>query len=220
LTCLAPPPDDPLAPPPPIEGPCAAVPSILSKAEGKILDVGTGSGSFVPYYVSSAVTKIDALEPSSELHPALRQSFIAAGLGDKHEIIHAAADLNYLSQARKLCGDEGVYDTIVCIRVLCGIPDLEDSLVLLYGLLKPGGKLLFCEHVKNKWRTPAGGVVGRGLQIVFRALGWSFFMGNCRLDNDTVELIEKAGKWESKEVKGNFEWSAIPFEMGTFVKAR
>jgi SAM-dependent methyltransferase len=74
----------------------------------------------------------------------------------------AASDLG--AKLRKQGLDQstgGVFDTIICVRVLCSVLDLEQTAEELYSFLKPGGKLLVTEHVVNPWRTAKGSVVAR-----------------------------------------------------------
>lgn len=121
--------------------------------------------------------------------------------------------------------DEGVFDTIICVRVLCGVPDFESTLSTLYDLLKPGGRIVMIEHVVNRWWKAKGSVSGRMGQLVYKLLGWEFFMGNCCMGRDTAEVLRDVGDvrgmgrgWESVEVEYFLEWSVLPFVSGTFVK--
>jgi len=125
------------------------------------------------YFSPSHVTKIYGCEPVTSLHPALQSSADAVGLGDKLVVLACGAQeeslVPELGRRRLLRGDgngkgmkiageegegqgegEGVFDTIVAIRSLCSVPDLEETLKMLYGLLRPGGKFLVWEHTVVK----------------------------------------------------------------------
>lgn len=118
--------------------------------------------------------------------------------------------------------EESIFDTIICIRVLCSVPNLESSLTTLYSLLRPGGRFIICEHVINPWRTPKGSILGRAFQVLYMLLGWPFFIGDCRMDRDTATLLKRIGDanggWESVELDKKMEWSVLPFTSGVYVK--
>lgn len=92
----------------------------------------------------------------------------------------------------------------------------------LYGMLRPGGRLLVTEHVVNPWRRAKGSFVGRVVQGIYQVLGWSWFIGDCCLDRDTEAVLRAAadgdGGWERVELERNFEWSAMPYISGVLVK--
>lgn len=113
-----------------------------------------------------------------------------------------------------------VFDTIVSVRVLCGVPHPEETMETLYHLLKPGGKFIIREHVKNAYKNGGGSFVGRVMQSVFMALGWSFFLGNCKLNQDTEKILREVGEWETVSLEKTTEWSVIPFTLGVFVKSK
>lgn len=72
----------------------------------------------------------------------------------------------------------GVLNEIVCIRVLCGIPKVQETVEELYKCLKPGGRLVICAHVLNDY-SHGSSIVGWLLQHLYTVLGWSFLMGAC-----------------------------------------
>jgi len=174
------------------------------------------------------------------MHAALRKSADSAKFGDKYKTLHCGGQPESLLPAlvsagalspekakgkgqRKWEVEESVFDTIICVRVLCSIPDMESTLSTLYDLLKPGGKIVMIEHVVNKWWKPKGSIVGRTWQWVWKLLGWEFFLGDCCMDRDTAEVLKKIGEgkgkgWESVEVEYFAEWSVLPFVSGVFVK--
>lgn len=119
-------------------------------------------------------------------------------------------------------GEGGVFDTIICVRVLCSVPNLEQRVKELYTLLRPGGKLLFVEHVVNPWQTAKGSVVARLVQSIYQVLGWSWFMGDCCLVRDTEGVLRRVadgdGGWRVVDVERSFGWSAIAYVSGVLVK--
>jgi hypothetical protein len=99
---------------------------------------------------------------------------------------------------------------------------MERTVDELYGLLKPGGKLLVTEHVVNAWRTAKGSFLARVVQGVYQVFGWSFFIGDCALDRDTEGVLLRAarsdGGWEVVDLERSFAWSVMPYLSGTLVK--
>ncbi|KAF7587502.1 hypothetical protein BBP40_007175, partial [Aspergillus hancockii] len=137
-------------PPPPttttiteIQGSSELIPPILAQATGTVLDVGPGTGTQMPLLRSPAIKAIYGAEPCAGLHSELRARAEAEGLSDKYHILPCsvvAAELGPQLRERGLdrSGRGGVFDTIICVRVLCSVPDLEKTVAELYSLLKPG----------------------------------------------------------------------------------
>ncbi|MCJ1407151.1 hypothetical protein MMC19_001221 [Ptychographa xylographoides] len=203
----------------------------MSTATGTVLELGPGSGSHTVYYTSPSLRSIYGVEPVSELHPALRKSAEAAGIGDKYHILHCGGQSESLIPALEKAGllkdgaasGNGIFDTVVCVRTLCSVPDLSATIEMLYRLLRPGGRFIICEHVINQWRTSRkASMIGRGFQIFYMMLGWTFFIGDCCLNRDTAEMVKKIGElhggWKTVELESTMEWSALPFVTGVFVK--
>ncbi|KAJ2723671.1 hypothetical protein GGI07_002466 [Coemansia sp. Benny D115] len=103
------------------------------------------------------------------------------------------------------------YDYIVSSLALCSVRDIDETLQAIHGLLAPGGRLVFIEHVRHTkehdktvvnyrpdsldlgtWR------MAQDLWAPLRAL----FRGGCRMDRDTGKFIERMeGYWRSVEYK-------------------
>lgn len=168
-------------------------------------------------------------EPGVGMHAALRENASKAGLGDKYRILACGAEPESLIPAlakegllseEKVLGN-GVFDEIVCIRVLCGVPRVQEAVDVLYKCLKPEGRLVLCEHVVNPGNEGSS-LVGWFLQYLYMALGWSFFLGGCQLRRDTTTLLMKAGEadggWEKVQLEKVDEWSTIPHIVGYCIK--
>jgi len=199
---------------------------LIATARGTVLDVGPGSGTQLRLFDASKIIKIYGVEPAVDLHAELLRNAEKAGLAGKYEAIAGGAEPSSLipALARKNLlqnPEKGLFDTIVCIRVLCGVPHQEETIDGLYRLLKPGGRLLLCEHVVQPY--PNGGdFVAKRFQQLFMLLGWWFWLGGCCLDRDTAQIVQKvAGDGGWKEVKLNFlgRQEAIPYIVGELVKS-
>ena len=177
------------------------------------------------------ITRIYGAEPCVGLHDTLKKNIAAANIDSKYTILNCSAELASLMPALEKTGEipksaqpRDIFDTIICIRVLCGLSDAQSTVQDFYKLLKPGGKLLICEHFVNPWRSTKGSVVARLLQSFYQLCGWSFFVGNCSLERDTRDVLLKAasedGGWGDVLLENNFEWSPLPYLSGTLVKRR
>lgn len=187
----------------------------------------------MPLLHSPAITTIYGCEPCHGLHAQLRAKAESEGLSSKYHILDCGASASVLlpalretrtgvTSAYDADSKNGIFDTILCVRVLCSVPEMERTVKELYGLLKPGGKLLVTEHVVNPWRTAKGSLLARVVQGAYMMLGWSFFIGDCCLDRDTEGALRRAadgdGGWESFDVQRSFVWGAMPYISGTLVK--
>ncbi|KAI9707466.1 MAG: hypothetical protein M1836_000427 [Candelina mexicana] len=203
-----------------------ALTSILSTATGTVLELGPGSGGQVKYLTNPSTQAIYGAEPCEGLHKALRKSVADAGLGDKYHVLGCGGEIGSLVPGLAKAGllrdgeTSEVFDSIVCVRVLCSVPNIEETVKGLYALLKPGGRIIICEHVVN----PGGemsSTLARILQGVYMLMGWKIFLGGCHLDRDTLGALQKAGGsggWERVKIEMQSEWSTIPHALGVLVK--
>ena len=187
-----------------------------------VLDIGPGSGSQVPLFANNAnITAIYGAEPTTGLHKPLQLRINEAKLTSEYHILSCPAEKSELLAALAKEGikpsPKGNFDTIVCIRVLCSVPNLEETIRDFYSMLRPGGQLIVVEHIRNPWTTN-GSILGRLMQMVYHFLGWRFFLAGCEMHRDTPAVLKRAAPWEAVELKTNFEWSALPYVSGTLTK--
>ena len=149
---------------------------IVPHAEGVVLEIGIGSGLNLPYYRGDKVTRIIGLDPSPELNAMAEKT--AAELGLSVEFILASAESIDLP-------DDHV-DTVLVTYTLCTIPDAVRAAKEMRRVLKPEGKILFCEHglapdeSVAKWQDRIDPLWGR-------------IAGGCHLNRDIPKLIRSAG---------------------------
>ena len=204
--------------------------ALLAQSRGVILDVGPGSGDqLFRFSHPENITMIYGAEPGVGMHAALRESANKTGLGEKYAILACGAEPESLIPAlakegllseERVLGD-GIFDEIVCIRVLCGVPRVRETVEVLYECLKPGGRLVLCEHVVNPGNGGSN-LMGWFLQYFYGALGWPFFMGGCQLRRDTIALLMEAaeadGGWAKVQLEKVDEWSLLPHVVGYCIK--
>ena len=153
---------------------------VVPLAEGLVLEVGIGSGLNIPFYDASKVSKVIGLDPSPELNEMAEKvvSKTAAENGLNVEII--------LGSAEAMPFPDNHFDSVVITYTLCTIPEAESANLEIRRVLKPGGKLIFCEH----GLAPDAGVAkwqGRIDPI------WGKIAGGCHLNRDIPQLITGAG---------------------------
>ncbi|KAJ5221981.1 S-adenosyl-L-methionine-dependent methyltransferase [Penicillium citrinum] len=215
-----------------VNGSSDLIPPILRTASGIVLDIGPGTGTQMPLLRSPAIKAIYGPEPCQGLHEKLQAKVNSEGLSSKYHILPCGAASSELLPALRETGTgvvdqhdrdgTGIFDTIICVRVLCSVPEMERTVEELYALLRPGGKLLITEHVVNPWRTAKGSLLGRLAQGIYQTFGWSFFVGDCALNRDIESALLRAAKkdggWEVVDLEKNFTWSVMPYISGTLVK--
>jgi ubiquinone/menaquinone biosynthesis C-methylase UbiE len=148
---------------------------VVPAAEGRVLEIGIGSGLNLPFYTRKAEHVI-GLDPSPRLLSMARQAARPA-LGPV-EFVEGSAEAVPL--------EDGSVDTVVTTWTLCSIPDVARSLRELRRVLKPGGRLLFVEH----GRAPDASV--RWWQDRLNP-AWKRLGGGCHLNRAIETLIEGAG---------------------------
>lgn len=110
-----------------------------ARVEGRVLDVGVGTGRNLPHFPASVtVTGVDV---SPGMLAVARQR--AADLG-------RAVDLREADAARLPFAD-GSFDTVVCALSLCAIADPRTAVTEMWRVLTPGGRLLLFDHVASTW---------------------------------------------------------------------
>lgn len=125
-----------------------AIPKLVSQALGVVLELEPGMGSQLPRYDVSKLTKVYGVEPTAELHDALRAKIKACRLDDIYEIVPCG--IEDVETLEKYGISPGSIDTVLSVQVLCSIPDADAVLRQLYALLKPGGQMIVYEHVESK----------------------------------------------------------------------
>jgi ubiquinone/menaquinone biosynthesis C-methylase UbiE len=146
---------------------------LLSEASGRTVDLGAGTGVNLDLY-PEAVSELVMVEPDPHMIKQLRAK--AAGRGGI-EILEASA--------QELPFADDSFDTAVFTLVLCTVPNPELALREAARVLKPGGKLLFIEHV----RADEPGLAGWQDRL---EKPWRFLADGCHCNRDTVAMIESS----------------------------
>jgi ubiquinone/menaquinone biosynthesis C-methylase UbiE len=148
---------------------------VVSRAEGRVLEIGIGSGLNLPFYGKRA-EHLFGLEPAGRLL-TMAQSRAA---GSQRSVTFVAAS------AEAIPLDDHSIDTIVTTWTLCSIPDAMTALHEMRRVLRSEGQLLFIEH----GLAPEASV--QRWQDRLTPL-WSKIGGGCHLNRPIRTLIENAG---------------------------
>lgn len=149
---------------------------VVPLAQGRVLEIGIGTGLNLEHYDKARVQAITGLDPGLEMHRLAKKRVAAAGI---------PVELVGLS-AEKIPFDAGTFDTVVVTYSLCTIPDPVAALREMRRVLKPGGTLFYCEH----GRAPDESV--RRWQDRLTPM-WSKLAGGCHLNRDIPALLREAG---------------------------
>ncbi|PYI29952.1 S-adenosyl-L-methionine-dependent methyltransferase [Aspergillus indologenus CBS 114.80] len=205
-----------------IQGSADLIPPLLATARGITLDLGPGTGTQMPHLRSPAITALYGVEPCHHLHATLRARAEAEGVSERYTILGCSAAPDQLVPVLQQRGLVAAVDTILCVRVLCSVPDLAGTVRGLYSLLKPGGRVIVVEHVVNSGLHGTGSVVARVVQGLYELLGWRWFVGDCCLTRDTEGALRGAaaedGGWERVELRRYFGEGVMPYVAGVLVK--
>ena len=149
---------------------------IVPYAEGAVLEVGIGSGLNLPFYDKSRVDKIWGLDPSKELNKMASKVASEEGL-----------EVDFLiSEAEDIPLPDNEVDTVLITYTMCTITEVLRANEEMRRVLKPKGKMIFCEHGKSpdqnvfKWQKRINPL-------------WRKIAGGCNLHRDIPSLIKESG---------------------------
>lgn len=155
---------------------CRQRAKVVPLAQGRVLEVGIGTGLNIQHYEQCKVTKITGLDPALQMHHLARKRIAQRGLD---------VELVGLS-AEKIPFDNASFDTVLITYTLCTILDPIAALKEMRRVLMPGGKLLFCEH----GRAPEPKVYRWQNNLTPH---WKKIAGGCHLNRDIPALLTEAG---------------------------
>lgn len=144
---------------------------LLSGAQGRVLEIGAGTGLNLRHY-PDAIDELVLTEPSAPMAGLLATR--RAKLGRMAHIV--------ASPAEALPFEDGSFDTVVSTLVLCTVKDPDGALAEVRRVLRPGGRLLFCEHVRSDSPRLAR------LQDRFED-PWARLADGCRCNRETLATI-------------------------------
>jgi ubiquinone/menaquinone biosynthesis C-methylase UbiE len=148
---------------------------LLAEARGRVLELGAGTGLNLDLY-PEGIEHLTLTEPDPHMTKQLREKLVTSKR--KAELVETGAE--------RLPFPDDSFDTAVVTLVLCTVPDPAASLAEIKRVLKPGGQLLYLEHVRSrhpdlaKWQDRLESP-------------WRFLADGCHCNRDTVSAISAAG---------------------------
>lgn len=149
--------------------------ALLARVNGVVLEVGGGTGANLPFY-GRGVDELVVTEPEEPMARRLEANL--AGHSLPARVVRAPAEV--------LPFEDGSFDAVVSTLVLCTVEDPVKALAEVHRVLRPGGRLVFLEHVRSE--DPA---LARWQDRLHRP--WKVLGHGCHCNRATAETIERTG---------------------------
>ncbi len=148
---------------------------LFADLRGRVLEVGAGTGASLPSYPDT-LDELLLAEPD----PHMRRQLEAR--------LHGRPRVRVCGDAiESLTAADASFDAVVSSLVLCSVAVPERALAEIFRVLRPGGRLVFIEHIaahgepaRLRWQRRAEPL-------------WKRVAGNCHLTRNTEASIVAAG---------------------------
>jgi SAM-dependent methyltransferase len=159
--------------------------AVVPQAQGEVLEIGCGGGLNFPLYRRGQVRGVTGVEPAPPMLDRARQAVERSTV--PVELVEAAAEA--------LPFPDRSFDTVVTTFTLCSVRDHGASLAELRRVLRPNGRLIFCEHglapepgvqrwqrrIEPLWKRLAGGChLTRPVRAAVAEAGFELISGDAR----------------------------------------
>lgn len=173
---------------------------LLVQASGRVLEIGAGTGLNVAHY-NGRVEKLILTEPEEPMAKRLQVRVRRSG-----------SDVDVLrAEAERLPLPDNSIDTVVSTMVLCTVDDPARATDEIARVLRPGGQLLFIEHIRSEGRV-------RGhVQDLFKE-PWRRFARGCHCNRRTLDLLLERGFQLTDLRRGS--WTRMPLLVRPLVAGR
>jgi len=157
---------------------------LVSSAKGRVLEIGMGNGANLPHY-SAEADEVVGIEPCSAMVGMAENKLAKLDKKSKLNIKREQYNLQ-VGSGEELPYDDNSFDSAIACLVFCTIPNAEKAAAEMYRVLKPGGSVLFLEHVHAK------SSVKRRMQNWMNPI-WKPLACGCNLNRDTKAVFSDAG---------------------------
>lgn len=165
--------------------------ALIHDAHGDVIEIGGGTGANLPYY-GDGVRTLTLTEPSRPMIRHLQQRVNE----------HAPHAKLLRAPAEDLPFEDDSFDAAVSTLVLCSVDDQPRALRELRRVLRPGGRLLFMEHIRSDEPRLA--------RLQDRMNRINNIVAHCDCNRPTLDSIRAAGFSIQKLEHGTLE-KAPPF---------
>jgi ubiquinone/menaquinone biosynthesis C-methylase UbiE len=148
---------------------------MLEPIPGTVVELGPGTGANFRYYPRG--TRVIAVEPNPMMHSRMNAQAMRHGI--RVDLRHAGAEGMDVESAS--------VELVVSTLVLCSVSEPERVVAEVRRVLKPGGRMVFLEHVA----APSGTRLRRVQDTIHRP--WHWLGEGCNLTRDTASTLENAG---------------------------
>ncbi len=149
---------------------------VVPLAQGRVLEIGMGSGLNLPYYDYSKVEKLWGLEPEEAMRKRAEP-----------KLKDMPCEFEFLGlKGEDIPLEDKSVDTVLSTFTMCTIPEVMVALDQMKRVLKPGGVMVFSEHGKapdaavEKWQSRINPT-------------WNKLAGGCNLNREIDRLVTDAG---------------------------
>ena len=149
---------------------------VVPLAEGKVLEIGIGSGLNLPFYDKAKIDEIWGLDPSEELSEMAKQ------VADEESL-----EVKFISSgAEDIPLPDNYFDCVLVTYTMCTIPEVQRANQEIRRVLKEDGKMIFCEHGEapdqniRKWQNRINPF-------------WGKLAGGCNINRKIPSLIQDSG---------------------------
>lgn len=150
--------------------------SLVSQVHGRVLEIGAGTGANLPFYPPGVCPLIS--EPDPEMRHELQPKLTSCPPSAPTPRLIATA-------AERLAFEAARFDFVVATLMLCSVEDPLSACREIRRVVKPGGRLVFMEHVRGNGRQ---GAWQDRLQPF-----WSKIGCGCHPNRDTPSILREAG---------------------------
>ena len=149
---------------------------VVPLAEGKVLEIGIGSGLNLPFYDKAKIDEIWGLDPSEELSEMAKQ------VADEESM-----EVKFISSgAEDIPLPDNYFDCVLVTYTMCTIPEVQRANQEIRRVLKEDGKMIFCEH---------GEAPDQNIRMWQNRINpfWGKLAGGCNINRKIPSLIQDSG---------------------------